>query len=157
MVGIEHKANIFARNQQKQGPEDERHGAQDILWRERHLRGRMGSEENLPQGVEDGGPNIAINDPAGCNDEQRKGTPSHRMSVCCLWVGCATVRAIRGLHHCAFQEERDFYLSSLLCKKGLSPGTNPLESYPQALLYGQIGSTARSTRIKTIRINPMGQ
>src|SRR5262245_27096576 len=105
VIGIQHKANIFERNQQQQGPEDERHSAQDTIPRDRHQAVCMGSKENLPKSVEDGGPNISIDDTAGPHDEQSKANTHQGASVCRMLVRCCTDRGVKQPHHSSFQKE----------------------------------------------------
>ena len=95
IVGIQHKANIFERNQQEYGPEDERDGAHDIGLCERYLAMRMGPKEYLPEGVQDGGPNIAIDHPAGPHHKQSKDPIQHLESVDRMRTGWSRDRGIK--------------------------------------------------------------
>src|SRR5262245_50761204 len=105
IVSIQYKANVFDRNQQEQGPEDERHGTQNIIPRDRHQTGCMDPKENLQEGVEDGGPNIPIDNPAGPHDEQSK-TNTHRSAcVCRMLDRCSTNLGIKRPHRSSFQKE----------------------------------------------------
>ena len=51
IIGIEHKADIFDRDQQEQGPEDKRHGAQDSGLGDRYLAVGLFPKENLSEGI----------------------------------------------------------------------------------------------------------
>src|SRR4029453_5621057 len=86
-VGIQHKANIFDRNQHKQGPEDKRHSAKDIIPRDRNLSERMCPKENLSEGIEDRSPNIPKNDPPFLKNKKPKRSTKKFGPGCFLGVG----------------------------------------------------------------------
>ena len=58
----------------------------------------MDPKENLPERVEDGGPNISIDDPAGPHDEQSKANTHQGASVCRMLVRCSTDSRIKRPH-----------------------------------------------------------
>src|SRR5262245_22725974 len=123
IVGIQYKANIFERNQQQQGPEDERHSAQNTVPRDRHQAVCMGYKENLPEGIEDGSPNISIDDTAGPHDEQSKANTHQCASVCRMLVRGSTDRGVKQPHHSSFQkEEKRRPVGALLVQTALARG-----------------------------------
>jgi hypothetical protein len=103
MVGIQHKTNILEGNQQEQCPENQRDGSNDMVPHDRHMTERVCPKENLPEGVEDGGPNISIDHPAGLHDQERKSHAHHIAPMGRRLVGSYTSRAIKPSHRSSFQ------------------------------------------------------
>src|SRR4030095_2467083 len=91
---------------------------QNIVPRDRYQAVCMGSKENLPERVEDGGANIPVDDSAGPHDEQRTANAHQCASVGRMLVRCSPDRGIKQPHHSSL------WLWSMHRRKGVaSPST----------------------------------